>query len=164
MSDLSKVEVIRPDRIFGPGRREAILRGAVLMAVITWLVLFLAPLTAFGAETDLEQSETTLFELSPLAVSSLLGVIIPIVVGVITKSSASPGLKAVANIVLSGVAAVVTQNLVEGGGAVLSQDTLVLAALTWVVSIATYFGLYKPAGVTDKVQTKTAGFGLGKAA
>jgi hypothetical protein len=90
--------------------------------------------------------------------SLLGGVLIPLLVGVLTKSAAPSGVKAILNAALSGLAAAVAQVVPEH---FVWQPFLIAWATTWVVSIATHYGLYKPTGVSQAVQTSTGTFGLG---
>ena len=79
-------------------------------------------------------SDTTLIAL-------VVGVVIPILVGIVTKLNASSGLKAVLNFGLSAAGsllAVTTQETFEW------KPFLINWGLTWAVSIATYYGLYRP--------------------
>jgi hypothetical protein len=92
-------------------------------------------------------------------VAFLSGIIIPLLVGLLSKVSASSGLKAILNAFLSalaGVLATVTQ--VDSANA---RDFVIAIISTWVVSVATYYGVWKPTGVAGTVVAKSAGFGLG---
>jgi hypothetical protein len=86
------------------------------------------------------------------------GVIIPLLVGLLTKLNASSAVKAVLNFGLSALA---------GGLATVSETDfqwkpfLVNFALTWVVSIATYYGLWSPSGVSAKVNDIAPEVGIG---
>ena len=81
--------------------------------------------------------------IGPLVVTLLSGTIIPILVGLVTKSSASAGWKQAATVVLAGVAGLIQSSVGVTGASVLSTDTLILAAASWVVAIATYHGVYQ---------------------
>lgn len=92
-------------------------------------------------------------------ISIIIGTLIPILVGFLTKLDAPAGLKAVVNAFISAVSgALVT--ILENGGAFVPREALVAIGSTWVVSIATYYGLWKPTGVSERVQSSTASFGL----
>ena len=91
--------------------------------------------------------------------SALIGVIIPLLVGLLTKLEASPGVKAIANALLSAITGVVTQ-IIETGGTFIPSEAIVAVLLTWVVSVATYYGLWKPTHASEVVQLKTAKFGV----
>lgn len=91
-------------------------------------------------------------------IALITGVIVPLLVGLLTKINASPSVKSVLNFGLSALGGVL---------ATFSADTfewkgfLVNFALTWVISIATYYGLWRPTGVAPAVQEATPEFGLG---
>ena len=96
-------------------------------------------------------SDLTLFAI-------LSGVVIPLLVGLITKLQASSGIKAILNFGLSAITAAVA---LESEANFNWKTFAVNFALTWVVSIATYYGLWKPTGVSGTVQEETANFGIG---
>lgn len=84
-----------------------------------------------------------------LAISALA----PIVVGLITKSSTPSGIKAAA---LAGIAIAIGVGngfLNTPAGTVWEWKTAVIGAgVAWVLAVATHYGLYKPTGVTAKIQ------------
>lgn len=83
----------------------------------------------------------TTVTLAPLLVQALVSVVIPIFTGLVTKSGASAGLKQAVTVVLSGGSALIVQSTV-GAAAVISMNSLALAAMSWVIAIATYQGVY----------------------
>lgn len=93
--------------------------------------------------------------------SLILGTVIPLLVGILTKINASSGVKAVANAFLSALAGVLT-TLINAGGVFEWRSVVLTTLLTWVVSVATYYGLYKPTKTAQVVQLKTANFGVGR--
>lgn len=95
-----------------------------------------------------------------LFVQSLLAIVIPLIVGVVTKMAAPAWLKSLAMIVLNGAAGIVTISTQADGTAVLSKATVVTGMLGIAQSVAMYYGLWKPAGVSGAVQLKTAEFGI----
>lgn len=103
--------------------------------------------------------ETTI-TLAPLVVVLLVGTFIPILVGIVTKLDASPALKQVLTIVLSGIAGLLNTAVVADGSAVFSVETLLLAGATWLTAIATYAGVYGSARTNDHLAPK---FGIGGA-
>ena len=125
------------------------LRAATLIVVTAVLV----PTAVFAADTDLEDSQTDIFDLSPQAVALITGALLPLLVGLVTKSSTSSKLKGALLITLSAVAGVIAQATVDGGGAVFSQETLLAAGIAWVAAVATHFGFWQPTGATAKVQS-----------
>lgn len=99
-------------------------------------------------------------QIDTATISILLGVVIPIVVGIVTKIDAAPGLKAVLNALLSAITGAL--NLVlTNEGALVWREFVTSIALAWLVSVATYYGLWKPTGVAGTVATATARVGIG---
>lgn len=99
------------------------------------------------------------FILDPAVISIVLGTVMPILVGVVTKQIANRGLKASLLAFFSGASGVLAGAQTAGG--VVSRETLLYAAVAWVVAVASYYGWYKPTGVSDKVQEKTKDLGVG---
>lgn len=90
----------------------------------------------------------------------IAGVIIPFLVAAITKLNASSQVKALSNLVLSGVAAAVDLVLAANGhvdvrAVVIAFGTVVFA------SGASYHGVTKPLGLTGAVAESTADKGIG---
>lgn len=94
-------------------------------------------------------------------VAQLIGLGVPLLVALITKRFASSGLKGVLNLVLSAIAGSATYLVAADG----SYDVtgFVNATLNvFLVSIAAYYGVYKPTGVSASIAANTSRFGLGK--
>jgi hypothetical protein len=127
------------------------MRKLIAAIAVALGAVLLSPTLALAADTDLENSETTTFELSPLAVSVILGTLLPIITGLLTKLNARDWVKGLVNLVLSAVAGVITANLVVGGGAVVSDETLILAGISFVTSVASYFGFYQNVNLNAKL-------------
>jgi hypothetical protein len=87
--------------------------------------------------------------LSALSVSLLLGLLIPVVTGLLTKYSTSSGLKGLVTLVLNATQALVVSATVADGTAVISKETFVTFCLSLAISIATYAGVYKPLNITS---------------
>lgn len=95
------------------------------------------------------------FSLDLVTVLQLVaGTLLPLLVAVVTKVTTHPGRKAIALAALALVASVlgqiidalVTQTPLDVGLA------LLLAIPTFVVAVATHYGLWKPTGVAETVQ------------
>lgn len=99
-----------------------------------------------------------MFEIDPAILSIVVGTILPVVVGIVTKQVASGALKSSLLALLSGAAGVANNALNDGG--IFTKETLIAAAATWVTAVATYYGFLKPSGVSNAVNTKTANIGL----
>src|SRR3954468_10440330 len=93
------------------------------------------------------------------SVSLILGAIVPFLVGLVTKKWASSGVKAVCNVVLS-VAAGVLACIVQANGAVTLGQVTPAAFEALTASGVLYVSVYKPMGLTQKVQNLAPGVGL----
>lgn len=89
------------------------------------------------------------------------GSVVPFLVGLVTKELASSGLKGVLNAVLSAIAGVATV-LLAGDGVAEVQELVNAGFVTFLSSIGTYYGIWKPTGAAQKVQRSTAKVGVGK--
>lgn len=88
----------------------------------------------------------------------LTGVIVPILVGVLAKLNASSGLKAVLNFGLTALGtALVTFNQTAWDWKVFAINF----GIGWAISVASYYGFYKPTGVASTVAESTANIGIG---
>lgn len=85
-------------------------------------------------------------------VTLIVGVFLPILVALVTKTASSPRVKAVLLLVLSGVSAVLNSWLVAPQGFDWAQ-AIWGAVTTFIIGTATLFGLWKPTGVNDAAKT-----------
>lgn len=91
-------------------------------------------------------------------IAMLSGLVIPLITGFLSKINASAGLKAVINAVLSATAGVLaTVTIVDSANV---RDFVIVMGSTWIVSIASYYGVWKPTGVAGSVIAATSSFGL----
>lgn len=90
----------------------------------------------------------------------LVGTVIPLAVGVVTKLASPSWLKSVLLIVLGTVATAIAVSVSDTGTAVISKATIIDSIHTIVQSVAIYYGVWKPTGVSAKVNTATANFGI----
>lgn len=81
-----------------------------------------------------------------LVINGLVGVVLPIIVGVVTRWSTRSGVKAVVLLLLSAVTGVLTDWLANPGLSLIL--TALYAGEAWVVAVAMHFGLWKPSNVT----------------
>lgn len=95
------------------------------------------------------------FELAQI-ISILVGGVLPLVTGLVTKATWSGGVRAVVLLGLSGLTAVLTDYLgALNGGAPFDWGTALTAAfLTFLTGVGTYFGLWKPTTVAVRFKTK----------
>lgn len=84
--------------------------------------------------------------------SLFVGTVLPILVGLVTTKATHPGTKAVLLALLSAVSGLLTEYLAAGDG-----FNWTTAGLTWLstfmIAVATHFGLWKPTGITAAVQS-----------
>lgn len=87
-------------------------------------------------------------------ISLLVGVVLPLLTGLVTKVATSPAVKAIVLLVLSGVTSVLTDFLASlNGGAAFDLGTALVAALgTFLVGTGMYFGVWKPTGTAVAMQ------------
>lgn len=98
-----------------------------------------------------EPAVDSLFDLDPFTVNLIFAFLLPTLVGLVTKASTSPAVKALLLAALSAVAGAVTVSQVDGTG-VVTEATLKAAGLQFVTAVAVYFGLIKPSGVAAAAQ------------
>lgn len=96
------------------------------------------------------------FNLSPLQIITfVVAVILPLLVGLVTKKVTDPGVKAT---LLAGLAAVtglgaeLVSALTQGEVYDLGSG-LITAVTAFVIAVAIHYGIYKPTGATEKVQS-----------
>jgi hypothetical protein len=102
--------------------------------------------------------------LAPTALWSALAgtAVVPALTAVLTQLTAPAWLKAIANLLLSAVAGVLSSALSGGILDVAHWEQILLAiAVAWVTSVASYYGLYRPTGASDRIARATARFGIG---
>jgi hypothetical protein len=106
---------------------------------------FLATATPVGPDA----TSDSMFNLDPFTVSIILGFIIPIVNGILTKASTPAWVKGVVTLFLSAVSGLLTVGLTDNGGAVFSQATLKSAVLAFGIAVASYYSVWRPFGLTS---------------
>lgn len=97
--------------------------------------------------------------LDPIFTLAIISLFIPVVTGLLTKSSASATIKQVATIVLAAANALFVSNQHEGG-AVISRETGLLWLVSTGIAVTTYLGIYKPHDLNEKTSV-TDGVALG---
>lgn len=99
-----------------------------------------------------------MFTLSPTVLTTITGVLLPLLVGLVTKSAASSRTKTLANIVVSAVACLLLNAANESGYAVVSGAMLAAWLQQTAISVATYLGVWKPLQVPQHL---APAFGVG---
>jgi hypothetical protein len=101
----------------------------------------------------------TVFQGDVAILSAVVGVFLPILVGVVTKELASGGLKATVLALFAAVSGIIT-GAVQAGGA-FTQEALIAGFISWVIAVSTYYGYWKPTSVAAKVAEVTSAVGIG---
>lgn len=104
-----------------PIRRLLAATAVTVGAVMLPVVAFAATDTEADSEItpvgpDAQQADSAFLDLSPFVVSTILGVLIPLITGILTKVTTPAWVKAVGTIILSGIAGLINVSLVDGGG------------------------------------------------
>lgn len=100
-------------------------------------------------------------QLNTVAISTLVSLFVPLLVSVVTKQSASDGLKAVVNMVMVALTAVVTLAVTPGFSEITLSLVINTFVLSLVASITAYKGVWKPTGVAGTVAAKLPDVGIG---
>jgi len=137
----------------------------LIRRLVAGLVLVVAVFVAVPASftfADDGAAVTTLaaVKLSAVLVTFLIGTLIPILVGIITRTAWPPVVKAIANIVATAANALIVDHQLGDGSAFITQQAAVLWLMTLAISIAVYLGVYVPANLTNREGGKLAGLGL----
>lgn len=92
-----------------------------------------------------------LITLDPTTVVMITALVVPILVGLLTKLNAPSGLKSFVMLLVSALSTLLAQAMTEDGYAVVSQDMFKAWIVTTVTAVATYYGVYKPLGVSSSL-------------
>jgi len=93
----------------------------------------------------------SLVVISAPVITIIASLLIPIVNGIFTKITMSGFVKGLITLGLNAVMAFITTNASDTGAAVFSLQTLETAAVGFVISVAMYAGIYKPAKITSSL-------------
>lgn len=97
--------------------------------------------------------------LNAAVVTILVGTVLPIIAGLATKHSSK--LTGLILVVLNAANALIVKSVVPDGGAVISGQTLTFALLGVVSSMAAYYNVWKPFGVTNNPNNESGQARLG---
>jgi hypothetical protein len=86
------------------------------------------------------------------------GAAVPLLVGLITKSSASAGLKAFTNLILTAIGTALALIIPVGFE---WKPFFIQWFQAFAISAGTYYGFYKPSGIAPAVNNSTGNVGLG---
>lgn len=85
----------------------------------------------------------------------ITGVVMPFIVGLVTRYTASGFLKGIVNLVLSGLAALIVKGTVDNGDFVLDQALLVDWFLVFAPSLLMYLGVYGQVDINRRLAPTT---------
>lgn len=91
----------------------------------------------------------------------LASLIVPLVVSLITKQTASDGVRSIVNIVATAIMAVLALWINPSDVPVTWQLVVNTLVLSLISSFSAYKALWKPTGVAGSITAKTANFGIG---
>lgn len=89
--------------------------------------------------------------LSSAMVAVLLGLVLPVVVGFMTKANASDKVKIGVGIIVAGVASTVQNAVVADGSAFISAEMALNFVLVYGSQLLSYLGIWKPVRLNEKV-------------
>jgi len=107
---------------------------------------------------DTAVAPTASLTLNAFTVLVLVSFLIPTVVGLVTKSSASATVKQIVLLVISAITGLVTTATQLDGTAVISMASAQYALLALGIAIVSYLGIYKPHDANAKL-APTVGIG-----
>ena len=128
---------------------------ALLVAVVV-----LWPTAVFGQDGEAAVGGDEFLILDPGTVRLIVAVIIPILVGLLTKATWSGTVKGLLALVLNFVNAAVIAATLADGHAAWSQVTLRETLVGFVISVAMYLGVYQQANLTSNPGGKLANIGI----
>lgn len=98
--------------------------------------------------------------LTPTTIAALIGLAVPLLVSLLSKSHASDGIKVILNLVLTALGSVALTIVGTDGGFDFPAFINAWVA-AFVTSVTAYYGAYKPSGLAPGLQTATGSFGFG---
>lgn len=110
----------------------------------------------FTLKEVLNQTDSLVVISAPI-VTVIVALLVPIVNGLLTKFTLSGGVKGFITLAMNTVMAFITTNASDTGAAVFSLQTLWTAALGFIISVAIYMGIYRPANITSSTPTGKLG-------
>lgn len=101
-----------------------------------------------------------MISIDTLTLSLLAGAVLPLATALLTKCSASPGVKSLTNLALS-LATAAVAILTQAGGHIAWQSFVVALYAAYAASGTAHNHLWKPTGVIDAVAAVAPSVGLG---
>jgi hypothetical protein len=125
------------------------IRLALAALLATYVILFGSFGVAAAAPLAGEVNSVSEIQLSALSIQLLIGLFIPLVVGLATKYTTSSGFKALLMLVLNAVQTLIVQTTMADGTAIISKETFIQWLMALVISVSMYAGVYKPLNLTS---------------
>lgn len=94
---------------------------------------------------------TVVLTLSAAAVTFIVGVLLPLANGLVTKFNASNTVKIIVSMLTAAIAALIVQATVADGSAVFTRELVERAIFMYAVQLLTYLGVYKPQATHAKL-------------
>lgn len=135
-----------------------VLRGVMLVGLLALGLVGLAASAASAQDGTVEPA--AVFTLSATVVTFVVGTLLPILVGVVTKLETAAWVKAWLHGLLSAVAGAIVVATQLDGTAIFSKETILAAFVVWVTGLAAYHGFLVPTKISPVVNTKTAALGI----
>jgi formate-dependent nitrite reductase membrane component NrfD len=135
--------------------------AGTVLAVVTLFALFMvSPASVYADEAAPVVTEDvgSRFVITSPVWTVLTGILLPIVVGLVTKASASNRFQAIVGIVVAAVGALVLRATTVDGAGVLDKALVLDIALVYIPQIASYLGVWKQFALNEKT-APNAGLG-----
>ncbi len=130
---------------------------------LVFAALLFIPGIASAAEDTVSApgGDATPFILIAPTVMAVIGLIIPVINGALTKYTLPSGVKAIITIVLNAVASLILTSTQADGTALISNATFNTFLFGTLVSIGSYVGLYRPLNITSSTPNGKLGPDVG---
>ncbi|HEY6020688.1 MAG TPA: hypothetical protein VIY48_12580 [Candidatus Paceibacterota bacterium] len=99
--------------------------------------------------------------LDPTLLAMLGSTVIPLLVSLVLKAGVADWVKAVTNIIATGLLAVAALWINPGDAPITWQLVIFTLLTSFITSFSTYKGIWKPVGATAAIELKTGEFGIG---
>lgn len=140
-----------------PRRSRARLALIAFLAAIT--ALLCAPLTAFAAEAPIGVAGTShQLSITPPVWTIVTGLLMPLVIALVMKASASKTFKGVVGIIAAAAAAIVERATLADGHHVISAGLALDVLMVYGPQLLSYLGLWQHVDINQKI-APTKGLG-----
>lgn len=139
------------------------LKRAAAAFMVAATALFVTGTTVFASApppVEMDTTDVATVVVAAPVVTLIVSAVIPLLVGLLSKATWSPVVKAVMMIVLNGISAFVTSSMLADGTAAFSDEMFWTWLVGVIVSAVAYVVGYKPNGVTSNTGGKLAQVGV----